>query len=136
MDMTDRRSTTRAAALSHPEVLQNVFEFIGARQYLIIASVSKLWRRQYKLRPRSSVSFNPFSYDAHLLRKECCRHKTCTTFGAVFSSVNLLAVHSASLPLSSSIVQYNAGRYADNATLRLAKKLGMPWSSEVVKGSA
>jgi hypothetical protein len=129
------------AALSKQEVLQSVFQFVGPRQFLIMAAVSTYWKQQYLEVPVEGT-FNPFSCfaAARYKRRACVRHKGsgCTAYSAVFASRQLLhmAHECGLLDLHSSSVQCSAGQHASAAVLQIAYELGMPSTAAVVKGRA
>eukprot|EP00953_Heterococcus_sp_UTEX-ZZ885_P002757 2011-Heterococcus_DN1.PRE.1 len=124
------------AALCNQEVLQSVFQFVGPRQFLIMAAVSTYWKQQYLEVPLEGT-FNPFSCSAaaRYKRRACVRHKGsgCTAYSAVFASRQLLhmAHECGLLDLHSSSVQCSAGQHASQAVLQVAHELGMPSTAAV-----
>jgi Ankyrin repeats (3 copies) len=129
------------AALSKQIVLQSVFQFVGPRQFLIMAAVSRFWRQQYLMVPVEGT-YNRFSFyeAAKHTRRTCVRHKGsgCTAYSAVFASAQLLhmAYESGLLDLHSSLLQYSAGQHASEAVMQVAYELGMPCTAAVVRGCA
>jgi hypothetical protein len=138
--MVATRAVKRGNAAAHSPlnsvgILQQIFEYAGAGQYLYLGAVSKAFRESYNATPEIKVE----SIDTG----ELITVGRCTTrLAAVFQSPSRLQLaHACGLQLnttakSSAALHCIAGETADEHTLLEAIRLGLPKSVDVSSGAA
>jgi hypothetical protein len=133
------------------QLLERVFSFLPGH-WLFLGGVCRAWMQSYKHLPACEIL--KLSLDFHEASEKVACDWSPTLVTAVFESPSRLRLAVACglqlnppdehdeddeedwRPSSSSELQYIAGLHADEAVLSLAEELGMPLSSEVVKGVA
>jgi hypothetical protein len=116
--------------LQQAGILQRVLDYVGPGHWCCVAEVSSLWREVY-MTVATAEMLMIFGY--HTI--------TCvpqmTTLSAVFGSASRVQLADAH-QRSSATNQYQraAGMYADVATLEAARKAGMRYTSDTMRGAA
>jgi F-box domain len=126
----EKASATSSTSLLTDDVVKHVLEYVGAGHWFSLAAVSKLWREVYAKLPAIEVA-----------RMACCLYSegnfTCdpqmSLCSAVFASPSLVRLaHDWGFNFKRGVCQTAAGAYADIATLKAARKLGMSYRASTM----
>eukprot|EP00953_Heterococcus_sp_UTEX-ZZ885_P034071 17674-Heterococcus_DN1.PRE.3 len=126
----EKASATSSNPLLTDDVVKHVLEYVGAGHWFSLAAVSKLWRDVHAKVPAIEV-----------VRMVCCLYSegnfTCdpqmSLCSAVFASPSLVQLaHDRGFNFKRGVCQTAAGAYADTATLKAARKLGMSFTASTM----
>jgi hypothetical protein len=130
-----KRSAFSEDLLQQAVILQNVLDHVGPGHWCFVAEVSSLWRDLYRrVTSRDTQSNDPYSTKTIMCVPQMT---TFRLFSAVFASPSRVrCAHARGLSYTGEIHQRTAGMYADTATLRAARELGVPYTHAVMVGAA
>jgi Ankyrin repeats (3 copies) len=126
--------------IANEDLQKLVFDFVGARQWLVMGAVCEQWQHMYKQHVKT-MYLQSVVLERQAQKKQrriIVGDYNDTGYWVAFASEARLqmGVDSGMLNLKGSKVQQSAGRYSSEAVLLLARKLGMPWSADVLRGVA
>jgi hypothetical protein len=129
MSAQEGSATSSSNPLHQAGILQCVLEYVGAGHWCFVAEVSNLWKVVYEKLASTEVQV---IFGLHTIT---CVPQT-TTFSAVFGSRSRVRLAHAHGPdCATKGYQRAAGMYADVATLKAARELGMRYTPETMKGA-